>query len=83
MTTSSVIPACFPVSSHRRRPVPISKWVPASAGMTRNKHYNHYRRPKRATAKTTTSNEIAMTPMPTAPHRVEVRTVMRKFADSD
>ena len=41
------------------------------------------RRPKRATAKTTTSRAIAMMPIPTAPHRVEVSTVMRKLADSD
>ena len=33
--------------------------------------------------KTTTSKAIAMIAMPTTPHRVDVSTVMRKFADSE
>ena len=41
------------------------------------------RRPKRATANTTTKSAIAMMPIATAPHSVEVSTVMRKLADSD
>ena len=59
------------------------KWVPAFRDGEKQELQSHYRRPKRATAKTTTRSEIAMTPIPTAPHNVEVSTVMRKFADSD
>ena len=42
-----------------------------------------YRRPKRATAPSSTSSATAMMPMPTMPHSVEVVTVMRKSAFDD
>src|SRR5690606_26141753 len=41
------------------------------------------RRPKRMTASASTATAAAMTSRPTAPHRVEVRTVTRNSARSD